>query len=207
MITTVNGMPIAVCSMATRTNGYEPDTGQLLWSCEGLRGERGDLTYTSPVIADDLCIVMGGYKGPAMGFRMVGSGNITETARLWRDDKATPQRIGSGVFVDGSIYMANAGPNTIECIDPATGESRWQERGAGGAYWGSLVYADGRLYAADQNGTTTVFRANPGQYEPVSINRLNDPGNSTPAVADGAIFIRTFAHLYRIGRDTPQSDR
>ncbi len=199
VVTKADDRDIVVCSMSTRVNGYDLKTGELLWYSNGLRGPRGDLTYTSPVIAGDICVAMGGFKGPAIGFRMGGSGDITDSDRLWRNDKGNPQRIGSGVVVDGLIYMANAGPNTIECIDPATGDSRWQNRGPDGAYWGSIVFADGKLYATDQNGTTIVFKPNPDKFELIATNRLNDPGNSTPAMADRAIFIRTFEHLYRIG--------
>jgi outer membrane protein assembly factor BamB len=187
----------AVCSMSTRVNAYDVATGEIIWTCDGLRGENGDLAYTSPVIVGDICVAMGGYKGPAVGIRMVGTDDITD-ARLWRQTKGNPQRIGTGVAVDGYIYMANAGPNTIECLDPVTGESTWKIRAPGGAHWGSLVYADGRLYAPDQGGNTVVFRPNPEMFERIAINRLNDPGNSTPAVADGAMYLRTFQHLYCI---------
>ncbi|HIF01016.1 MAG TPA: serine/threonine protein kinase [Planctomycetes bacterium] len=197
VVATVDGQEIVVCSMATRVNGYDLTTGKIIWSCNGLRGERGDLAYASPVIADDICVAMGGFKGPAIGFRMTGSGDISDR-RLWRKDKAIPQRIGSGVFVDGYIYMANAGINTIECINPTTGESTWQQRIQGGAHWGSLVYADGRLYTTDQDGSTTVFRPNPEKFEAIATNRLNDAGNSTPAIIDGVIYVRTFGHLYCI---------
>ena len=94
--------------------------------------------------------------------------------------------------------MANAGPNTIECIDPVTGKSKWQQRSPGGAHWGSLSLVDGLLYTTDQNGTTIVFQPNTDQFEQVAINKLEEPGNSTPAFADGAIYLRTFAHLYCI---------
>ena len=201
VITSVGDRTVAVCSMATRVNGYDLHTGEIVFTCDGLRGERGDLAYSSPVIAGDICVAMGGYKGPAFGFRMAGAGNITDEQRLWRKDKQNPQRIGSGVAVDGYVYLANAGPNTIECIDPETGESLWQKRSAGGAHWGSLVYADGRFYTTDQNGTTSVFRPNPEQFEAIATNQLGEPGNSTPAVTDDAIFLRTFAHLYCFRND------
>ena len=201
VIVTAGGKELAVCSMATRVNGYDLETGDIVWSCDGLRGERGDLAYTSPVVAGDICVAMGGFKGPAIGFRMAGGGNITDTQRLWREAKGTPQRIGSGIFVDGHIYVANAGPNTIECIDPATGKSTWAHRSQGGAHWGSLVYADGRLYTTDQNGTTTVFRPGSERFEQLAANHLGEPGNSTPAVANGEVFLRTFAHLYCIRQD------
>ena len=149
-------------------------------------------------VADDICVVMGGYQGPAHGFRMKGSGDITASAQQWREER-NPQRVGSGVFVSGHIFMANAGPNTLQCIDPQTGEVKWQQR-ATGAHWGSVVMANGQLMATDQNGTTVVFAADPEEYREISVNRLNDPGNSTPAIVDEAVYIRTFAHLYRIGK-------
>jgi outer membrane protein assembly factor BamB len=197
IVTSIGNKSAAVCSLATRVNAYDLANGQIIWTCDGLRGRQGDLAYTSPVIAGDVCVAMGGFKGPAIGFRMAGEGNITD-ARLWRIDKANPQRIGSGVTVDRYVYIANAGPNTIECINPTTGKSTWKQRASGGDHWGSTIFADGRLYATDQNGTTTVFRPNPEKFEPVAVNRLHDPGNSTPAVADGTIYLRTFAHLYCI---------
>lgn len=198
VVVNVAGKDLAVCSMSTRVNAYDLKTGEIVFTCSGLRGERGDLAYTSPVFAGDICVSMGGFKGPAIAFHMEGTGDITEQQRVWRQDAKNPQRIGSGVFVDGYIYMANAGPNTIECIDPKTGKTLWEERSAGGAHWGSLVYADGRLYTTDQNGATLVFRPNSERFDLIATNKLNDPGNSTPAIVDGAVFLRTFAHLYCI---------
>ncbi|MCA9050310.1 MAG: PQQ-binding-like beta-propeller repeat protein [Planctomycetaceae bacterium] len=198
VIVSADGRDIAVCSLATRVNGYDVETGDIVWTCDGLSGDRGDLAYTSPVIAGDICVSMGGFKGPAVAFRMGGSGNITAERRLWREDHNNPQRIGSGVFVGGHIYMANAGANTIECIEPETGKALWQERSPGAAHWGSLVLADGRLYTTDQEGTTVVFRPTPEKLDVLAVNRLNSPGNSTPAVADHTIFIRTFESLYCI---------
>ncbi|MCA9064257.1 MAG: PQQ-binding-like beta-propeller repeat protein [Planctomycetaceae bacterium] len=189
---------LLVCGMATRVIGLDSKTGELVWSCDGLRGERGDLCYTSPVIGGDVCVVMGGYQGPAIGFRMEGTGNITDSGRLWRVDKGNPQRIGSGVVVDGLLYMANAGPNLMQCIQPETGEVLWEERVRSGAHWGSLVSADGVLLTTGQNGDTLVIRPSAQGLDLVRTNSLGENTNSTPAVADGAIYIRTFGHLWCI---------
>ncbi|MDA0282724.1 MAG: PQQ-like beta-propeller repeat protein [Planctomycetota bacterium] len=191
---------LAVCSMATRVNAYDLESGDIVWSCDGLRGPKGDLCYTSPVIAGDVCVAMGGFNGPAIGFRMEGSGDITATQRLWRVDQKTPQRIGSGVFLDGLIYMANAGPNILQCIDPETGDVVWQERAPGGAHWSSLVAADGHLFVTDQSGTTHILKASREGLNIVASNKLGESSNSTPAIADGRVFLRTFRNLYCVGK-------
>ena len=190
---------LVVCSMATRVIALDADSGELIWNCDGIRGDRGDLAYTSPVIHEDICVCMAGFTGPAMGFRMHGTGNITDPSRLWRVPGKNPQRIGSGVIVDGLLYMANAGPNIIQCLEPETGEVRWQQRSAAGAHWGSTVFAAGHLFATGQNGSTIVFRPDADKFEQVAVNRLNESTNSTPAFVDGRIVIRTFDHVYCIG--------
>ena len=197
VVAKVNGQDQIVCSMPTRVNGYDPKTGEILWSCDGIRGKRGDLAYSSPLIADGFCVATGGYKGPAIGFRIGGTGNITEDHRVWRREQ-NPQNIGSGVYLDGHIYRPNAGPGTIECLDAKTGEVVWTDRAGGGTYWGSLIAAEGRCYVTNQDGTTIVFRPNPEKFELIAENELGEPSNSTLAMSDGQIFIRTFEHVYCI---------
>ncbi len=197
VIVSVDGKQQIVCTMMTRVNGYDPQTGEILWSCDGIRGERGDLAYSSPLIHNGFCVATGGFSGPSVGFKLGGRGNITDDRRVWRLDK-NPQSIGSGVFLDEYIYKPNAGPGTIECLEAATGEVLWKDRAAGAMHWGSIVAADGRLYVTNQNGTTVVFKPNPNEFEMIAENELGEPSNSTPAFSNGQIFIRTFKHLYCI---------
>lgn len=194
----VNEQDLVLCSFATRVNAYDPETGKIVFTCDGIRGENGDLCYTSPIIAGELCVAMGGYKGPAIGFKMGGEGNITEERRVWRNVKA-PQRIGSGVYAGGYIFMANAGPATFQCIDIQTGENIWEARAPGAVHWGSLIYVDGLLYVTDQLGTTHILDPDPNQLKILHSNPLGESTNSTPAFSNGQIFIRTFKHLYCIG--------
>jgi outer membrane protein assembly factor BamB len=181
----------AICSLPTRVNAYDLNNGKILWTVEGLRGKRGDLAYSSPVIEGELGLAIGGYQGPGVGFNLRGE-------RLWRNER-NPQNIGSGVIIDGKCYLAHAGPATIECRDVATGTIRWEAQAPSGEkFWGSVVAADGRLYVTGQSGLTLVFAANPERFELLSRNDLDEGSNSTPAFSDGQIFLRTFSHLYCI---------
>jgi outer membrane protein assembly factor BamB len=191
-----NGRTQAICTLPTRVVSYDVATGDILWTCEGIRGPKGDLAYSSPVIADDLCVAVGGFGGPAIGFAMQGQGELSKESRLWRKEQ-NPQNIGSGVVIDGYFYRPNAGPGTIDCIDPKTGEIKWTERTAN--FWGSIVHVAGRCYVTAQDGTTFVFKPSPEKFELLAKNALGDASNSTPAVSDGEFFIRTRKHLFCIG--------
>lgn len=179
-----------LCIQPTRLVAYAPADGAILWASDGVSHPKGDLAYSSPVVVGDICAAIGGFNGPALGVRRGGQ-------RLWRTEKS-PQSIGSGIAVDGLVYAPMAGPNIIQCIDPADGKVLWQER-TDGAFWGSVVQAADRLYVTDQGGTTLVFTPNRTKLEVVASNRLGESCNATPAISDGRIFIRTFKHLWCIG--------
>ncbi|MGE3317625.1 MAG: PQQ-binding-like beta-propeller repeat protein [Planctomycetaceae bacterium] len=197
IVATVAGKEQIICSMPTRVVAYDPQNkGAILWSCGGMSSERGDLSYASPVISGDLLVALGGYQGPAIGLKLGGSGDITETNRIWREAEKQPQRIGSGVVVDGKLFIANAGPGTAQCIDCATGKTLWTERLNAGDHWGSCVLVDGKIYVTGQKGVTTVFRPNPEKFELVAENDLGESSNATPAISAGEIFLRTDNNIY-----------
>jgi len=199
VVAQVDGKDQIVVIHPKRVVAYDAESGEIVWSCDGLRHKRGDLAYSSPVIAGDLCYVIGGYKGPSMAIRMNGSGNVTESHRLFRKEES-PQSIGSGVFLDGSIYFPFAdAAKGLQCIDPKTGEARWSQR-TPAAQWGSLVLCDGRFYVTGQDGTTVVFKPSPAGYEELAKNELGETCNGTPAISDGHLYIRTVEHLYCIGK-------
>ena len=84
------------------------------------------------------------------------------------------------------------------CIDPATGLPDWKERVARGGTWGSIVSAGDRMYLLAQSGTTVVFKADKEGLEILAENEIDERTNSTLAVVDGEIFLRTHEHLYCI---------
>lgn len=195
LIAEVGGQRQIICAMPTRLVGYAPDDGKILWWCNGIRGPKGDLAYSSPLVADDVCVYIGGYNGPGLAVKLGGAGDIT-ASRLWRIE-ASPQSIGSGVILGGYFYRPNAGPGTIECLEPATGKVVWaSERDEVGAMWSSITAAAGRCYVTTQKGVTVVFKPNADKFELVAKNDLGETTNSTPAISNGEIFLRTHKHLY-----------
>jgi len=170
---------------------YDPATGRLLWSCGGL----GRLVYTSPLVTSDVVVALSGFGGPALAVTPGGEGDVTTTRRLWHVERTT-QRIGSGVIVGDYLYVVNAN-GVGQCIEWKSGRGVWTER-IGGGTWGSIVHADGRLYVTNQMGETVVFAAKP-QLEILARNPLGERTQSSPAIANGVIYLRTYQHLWAIG--------
>ncbi len=196
VVAPVEGRAQLLMNWPGRLAAYDPQSGRELWTCAGLK----PLVYTSPIYGDGLVVAMGGYGGPAIGVRAGGSGEVTESRRVWIQPKA-PQRIGSGVVSGGNVYIHND-PGTAMCIDLQTGEPVWTERLKGaastGQNWSSVMLADGNCYTITQGGDCFVFKASP-KFELVATNSLGERSNSSIVPSDGELFIRTHAALYCIG--------
>jgi outer membrane protein assembly factor BamB len=181
-------------SKAGHLMGFDPKTGKELWSCQGLNS----YVYTSALYADGVAVGMSGFNGSALAVKLGGSGDIT-TDRLWLHPKRT-QRVGSGVIVGGHVYMVDENA-TPHCYDLKTGDDQWKDapRLKGGTTWGSIVHADGRLYLLMRSGETVVMAARP-KHEVLAVNPLapGEQTNSSLAISDGAIFLRTFKQLWCI---------
>src|SRR5262249_14659071 len=145
VIAKVEGRDQVLVSLPHHVHAYDPRDGTVLWSCDGL----GDLVYTSVLVGEGIGVAMSGYHGPAIGFKLGGSGNVTEANRLWHATAQNPQRIGSGVIIGEHIYMVNE-PGLVQCLDLKTGKEMWKDRLGGEKVWASIVAADGRLYVSDE---------------------------------------------------------
>ncbi|MEO7651175.1 MAG: PQQ-binding-like beta-propeller repeat protein, partial [Bryobacteraceae bacterium] len=69
-----------IVSVPRRVIAYDPATGNVLWSCEGL----GDLVYASPVVSEEnvsepVVVAMSGFGGPALAVKAGGAGDVTAT--------------------------------------------------------------------------------------------------------------------------------
>ncbi|MDA1141879.1 MAG: PQQ-binding-like beta-propeller repeat protein [Planctomycetota bacterium] len=194
-VVTVGGKDSVFVAMPHHIQAYDPDSGEVVWKCSGL----GDLAYCDPMFGKDGGVAMSGYTGPAIGFKLGGTGDVTESHRLWRSTSKNPQRIGSGVIIGNHLFMANE-PGIAQCIELETGKELWKARLPGGNVWGSILHAEGRLYVTNQAGSTLVISPNPSELEILKVNHLNERSNSTPAFSDGEIFLRTFKAVYCVSK-------
>ncbi len=167
-----------------------PATGDELWRSAGL----GNLVYTSPITTGKVVVAMSGFSGPPMAVRTGGSGDVTESHRLWHFDRG-PQRIGSGVVREGHLYIVNDN-GVAECLAVDTGQRVWRER-LGTRSWTSLVLAGDKLYSADEGGNFFVLRAST-KPEIIAKNQLGELTRASVAVSNGELFLRTYKHLWCI---------
>jgi outer membrane protein assembly factor BamB len=181
---------VMLLTLPEKLRAVDPATGEEIWSCSG----PSKLFYTSPIIAGDVIVAMCGYGGPAMAARGGGKGDVTDANRLWVHEN-NPQRVGSGVVVDGKVYLMNE-DGLVWCIDAQSGEIHWKER-VGGSAWSSGVYAAGRLYFTDMQSRVYVIEPSAESCKVLAKNSLDGKTmRASPAFSNGEIFLRTDEALY-----------
>ncbi len=116
---------------------------------------------------------------------------------------------GSSPIIVGQRVILNSGPGKevfVAALDVNSGETLWKhdepvdgdgERNRD-AFWGSISLAGDTAYATDQAGNTVVFRLSPNEFTKLADCPLSDPGNATPALAGGRIYVRTDRKLWCI---------
>ena len=82
------------------------------------------------------------------------------------------------------------------CVDARTGKVHWQER-VGGNYSASPISAGGRIYFQNEEGIGVVVRAGK-EFKKLASNPLGERSLASCAASNGALFIRTEQHLYKI---------
>jgi len=99
------------------------------------------------------------------------------------------------LLVDGDLYMVSD-RGILSCVNAKSGEVRWQGR-LRGNFSASPVYAAGRIYLLNESGEATVIA--PGaSMNVLATSKLPGGTLASPAFSEGAMFLRTSTHLYRI---------
>ena len=113
---------------------------------------------------------------------------------VWSEAKLAPSS-SSPVLYDGRLYVINGAP-ALTCADAASGKVLWRLRLAG-KFWATPTVAGDYIYCANDQGLVQVVKLGE-QGELAAENDLGEPILGSPAVADGAIYFRGDAHLWKI---------
>ncbi len=161
----------------------DADTGNEVWAQED-----GSNIIPSSVVADDLILV------PANGLTAMRLSGDDEVETVWESKKLKPST--ASPIVDGdTVYSLHRG-GILVAAKLADGEQLWQTR-VGGTYWSTPIVAGNYMYLFEQGGVAKVVDLSK-EGEVVSEYDFDEAILGSPAVADGAIYIRSDEHLWKI---------
>jgi outer membrane protein assembly factor BamB len=200
-----------VCLGSQRVRSYDPATGKQLWELGGMSGQ----PHATPVASEELLFVgTGGSRFNAGGAESRGnkplfavkagaSGDITlkdgATANdgvAWYLPQAGPS-MASPLLYEGYLYVLEQRTGQLACYDAKTGKQVYKERLGGRGYTSSPWAYEGKVFCLADDGQTFVVQAG-AEFKILSKNKIDEMCWSSPAVAGGALFLRTVDRLYCI---------
>ena len=186
----VEGNPELICmSTAHGIYSLDPETGNENWSIDVFSMR----TVSSPIIADGLVF---GSTGSGGGGNYVVAVRPGVDAELVYEVKKQAPYVPCPVAANGLVFLWYD-KGIVTCIRAESGEQVWQKR-IGGNFSGSPVIAGDRIYCIDEDGDVVVLAAGE-QFQLLGKSPLGEASRSTPAVAGGRMYLRTYSHLVSIG--------
>ncbi len=198
LVTADSGRKELVVARHGDVMAFDPSSGDPLWTC------KTDISwYMVPtgVAADGVIYFVGGRSGTAaLAVRAGGSGDVTQTHRLWTSKAGT--NVPSPIFHEGHLYYIDYNGSIAYCAHAETGEVVYQQRlNRFDQVYASPIMAAGRIYYLARNGETLVVAAKP-EYEELARNTLSDGTrfDASPAVDGDRLLIRSGKFLYCVAK-------
>ena len=179
--------------------------GTLLWQLSGM----SRWAIPSPIVAGGLLYVTSGYTGdplrPVYAIRPGASGDISLAKNTTSNEYIVWSQPTAGAFhpsplVYRGCYYTLHDRGFLTCHDPATGREIYDRQRIStdvAAFTASPWAYNGNVFALTEEGDTYVIQAGP-EFKVLGRNSLNEMSLATPAVANGSLYIRSVAALYRI---------
>ena len=181
-----------VVSAAGRIEGFDPDTGDLLWSFSDLRGNH----VASPTVTADLVIAGGMAVAANLALRRARTGALDRGDVAWTVGSAS--NFASPFAYRDCVYWVNPA-GAARCVAPDSGAVNWTHR-LPASIWATPLGHGDYVYFFTTKGVTQVLRASATAPEVVATNHLtvNAPVTGFAAV-DDAIVLRAGSDVIRVG--------
>ena len=188
LLINVDGQPQVVFLAAKTVFGFNPDNGALLWSHP--HDTPYGIAISTPVWAPgNLLFVASAYGLGARTLELHQAGGKTTVKQLWYDPHLE-LHFGDAIQRDGYVYISSGynGPVLMSAVELKTGKIAWRQRGFAKA---QLLWADGKIILADEDGTLALCRATPQKFEVLSkVSLLQNIAWTPPTLVGTHLYLR-----------------
>jgi outer membrane protein assembly factor BamB len=176
---------LVVLQSSKGATAVDPATGEIVWNFSD-----GASTIPSSVVAGGILFV------PSNGITALRPrSSEAEPELLWQSSRLRPST-PSPVVVGNKIFTVNQA-GVVTCGSLQDGDRVWQLR-LKGPFSGTPVGWGQYLYFVNEKGLLQVVDIDTEEGEIVSQIDLGETVLCTPALVDGALFVRSDQHLWKI---------
>lgn len=193
-----NGQTYGVAWLRANAIGFDVRSGEELWKYP-YRARRYETVNASTPVIDGTRIFLCESYGPGSLLLEVGDG---KPEVVWNDtnprQRALATHWNTPVLHEGHLFACHgAGPGNCEirCVELATGEVKWKQRGYARS---SLTYVDKHLVVMGERGKLALVKATADSFELVSSYsnaagdglKLEYPCWAAPVIAGSKLYVR-----------------
>ncbi|MGV3486226.1 MAG: PQQ-binding-like beta-propeller repeat protein, partial [Planctomycetaceae bacterium] len=182
---------------------FQPRTGKPLTNYQiSIRG-----LFTTPLVAGNMIYashseenVNGATMGSVEAIKVTGVGSETKVEPVWRVEQLMVGR-AAPLLIDDRLYVINDTCKMV-VLDAKTGETIGNRITLGDRkQYGSMLYADGKIYVLTENGHWAILRPTEDGAEMLDKGGIRGESfNASPIVADGRIYFLGNKTLYCLGK-------
>ena len=181
---------------------HDPATGKKLWRFEYWTRKVRDTRIIPSLVAGN-GLVFGTWHKHKGVFALQPPAGEKQAEILWDFDYAAPDA-STPLFYKDRLYVLDGVTRgkVVTCFEPKTGRQFWQGKLGGRGPWrASLTAGDGKMYCICESGEVVVLKAGGERFEVLFETKYDEgPIQSSIAIANGRLFIRTAENLYCIGK-------
>jgi outer membrane protein assembly factor BamB len=186
LVRAATGNLVAVLQSGKGMTGVEMASGRILWNYTD-----GASTIASSAVSGSTLLV------PSHGLTALRVDAKQEApTQLWRSGQLRPGTASPAVSGDRVYVLNEAG--VLNCGEISTGKRLWQLR-LKGPFSSSPVVGGSHLYCINEKGMMQLVDLGKPEGEVVSELNLGETILSTPAMVEGALFVRCDRRLWKIG--------
>lgn len=195
LVLEIDGRTQVISQASGKVAAYDPEDGSEIWK---VRYGEGYSVVPRPVFANGLLYVATGFdRAFLLGIRPQGAkGDVTDTHVAFKENRYIP-KTPSFVESGGYLYLVDD-TGSLTCRDGKSGELKWREK-IPGNFSSSPVMIGNKLYLATEDGVAYVAEVSPKGGKIVFELEMEERIFASPAVIDGALFLRSEEHLWKIG--------
>ncbi|MBP36220.1 MAG: serine/threonine protein kinase [Roseibacillus sp.] len=196
LVLEIDGRTQVISQASGKVAAYDPRDGREIWM---VRYGEGYSVVPRPVFANGLLYVTTGFdRASLLAIRPQGAkGDVTDTHVVFKETRYIP-KTPSFVESGGYLYLVDD-TGSLTCRDAESGKMKWREK-IPGNFSSSPVLIGNKLYLATEDGVAYVAEISPKGGKIVFELEMEERIFASPAIMDGALFLRSEEHLWKIGR-------
>jgi outer membrane protein assembly factor BamB len=195
-----HGEEIVIASTAGVT-AYDLESGKIQWHWTWPFAKVPLRAVSSPVLCtNDLLLAAcgdGGGDRDTVALALPAAANEhSQPSLLWQLRRDVPYVTCLLQHQHHVYYVADKG--VAGCLELKSGKDAWQQR-LGGNFTSSPLLIDGRILVINEDGDLFIYKADPKSYQAIGKLSLHEQVYSTPALADGSLYVRAQHHVFCLG--------